>query len=108
MIEKEPVPIRNGLDQDGEFIDDEEDMPLDHEALFSVGKMAELLENGTDHERGIILFEIQQLLDHCLEDTLKILVPILCLHVHTWSPELQLGASEVRKSSTGLGLEKLV
>mmetsp|Transcript_12692 Transcript_12692/g.38905 ORF Transcript_12692/g.38905 Transcript_12692/m.38905 type:complete len:871 (-) Transcript_12692:229-2841(-) len=84
------------IERRGPMYDEEEDeeLSLDHEALFSVGKMTELLEHGSDHEKSIILFEIQQLLDHCLEDTLKILVPVLCLHVHTWAPELQLAAAE--------------
>jgi len=70
------------------------DVVLEQEALFSVGRMAEVLESGNDGKRGVVLMEMQQLLDHCLEDTLKILVPVLCLHVHEWVVDLQLAAAE--------------
>ncbi|KAJ8907787.1 hypothetical protein NDN08_007891 [Rhodosorus marinus] len=82
-----------GRDHD-QFFDEEEEQFLDHEALICVNKMAEMLENGNDHERSIVLFEFQQMLDYCFEDTLEILVPIICLHVHTWSSGLQLATAE--------------
>lgn len=56
--------------------------------------MADLLESGTDSQRTVILFELQQLLDHCLEDTINVLIPVLCKNVHTWSYELQISSTE--------------
>lgn len=56
--------------------------------------MADLLEKGSDSQRTVILFELQQLLDHCLEDTLHVLIPVLCRNVHTWSYELQISSTE--------------
>lgn len=56
--------------------------------------MAEVLEVGPDSEREFILFELQQLLDHCLEDTMKILIPVLCKHVPKWNIDLQIKAAQ--------------
>eukprot|EP00178_Gracilaria_changii_P027958 TRINITY_DN936_c0_g1_i5.p1 TRINITY_DN936_c0_g1~~TRINITY_DN936_c0_g1_i5.p1 ORF type:complete len:1238 (-),score=195.70 TRINITY_DN936_c0_g1_i5:28663-32376(-) len=64
------------------------------EAIYSVQKMAEVLVSGADHEREFILFELQQLLDHCLDDTMKILLPVLCEHVPTWNIELQIKSAQ--------------
>lgn len=56
--------------------------------------MADLLESGTDSQRTVILFTLQQLLDHCLEDTVNVLIPVLCKNVHTWTYELQISSTE--------------
>lgn len=66
---------------------------LGMDAIYSVQKMGELLADGPDVEREFILFELQQLLDHCLEDTLKILMPVLCDNVAKWNIDLQLDAA---------------
>jgi hypothetical protein len=66
-------------------------MSLD--AIYSVQKMAEVLVTGPDSEREFILFELQQLLDHCPGDTLRILLPVLCEHVPHWSTDLQAKAA---------------
>jgi hypothetical protein len=64
------------------------------EAIYSVQRMAELLVQGPDAEREFILFELQQLLDHCPDDTMKILLPVLCEHVPAWSVDLQTKAAQ--------------
>lgn len=64
------------------------------EAIYSVQKMADVLITGPDAEREFILFELQQLLDHCPDDTMKILVPVLCANVPQWSLDLQMKAAE--------------
>jgi len=67
---------------------------LSHETLFSVDKMAEIVESGTDAQKAMVMVEIQQMLDHCLGDTLRVLVPVVCMYVHEWSVELQISAAE--------------
>jgi hypothetical protein len=69
--------------------------PLEHDSIFSVSRMAELLKSGTDSQRTVILFELQQLMEHCFNETVKVLVPVLCEYVHTWSKEVQISAAEV-------------
>lgn len=64
------------------------------EAIYSVQRMAEVLVLGPDSEREFILFELQQLLDHCLEDTMKILIPVLCEHVPSWDIDLQIKSAQ--------------
>lgn len=64
------------------------------DAIYSVQKMAEVLVTGPDSEREFILFELQQLLDHCLDDTMKILIPVLCEHVPTWNIDLQIKSAQ--------------
>jgi len=64
------------------------------DAIYSVQKMAEVLVQGPDTEREFILFELQQLLDHCLDDTMKILLPVLCEHVPTWNVDLQIKSAK--------------
>lgn len=56
--------------------------------------MAEVLVVGPDSEREFILFELQQLLDHCLDDTMKILMPVLCEHVPLWAIDLQIKSAQ--------------
>lgn len=64
------------------------------EAIYSVQKMADVLVAGPDTEREFILFELQQLLDHCLDDTMKILIPVLCEYVHSWNIDLQIKSAQ--------------
>lgn len=64
------------------------------DAIYSVQKMAEVLVAGPDSEREFILFELQQLLDHCLDDTMKILLPVLCQHVPSWNIDLQIKSAQ--------------
>lgn len=74
---------------------DEKMMEVIHlDAIYSVQKMAEVLVQGPDSEREFILFELQQLLDHCLDDTMKILLPVLCEHVPSWNVDLQIKAAK--------------
>jgi hypothetical protein len=68
--------------------------PLENDAHFSVVKMSEILVSGSDSQRAVILFELQQLLEHCPEETINVLVPVLCNNVHLWSYELQISAAE--------------
>lgn len=60
----------------------------------SIVKMASLLQSGTDSQKTVILFELQRLFEHCYDDTVSVLVPILCKELVTWPPELQLSAAE--------------
>ena len=73
---------------------DEVDSFTDEAAIFSVEKMANFLRQGTESQRTVVLFEVQQLLSHCFEETIRVLVPILCELVHTWSEDLQMAVSE--------------
>ncbi|KAA8499966.1 Serine/threonine-protein phosphatase 4 regulatory subunit 4 [Porphyridium purpureum] len=77
-------------------------------SLFSITKMAELLRDGTEQQRSFVLVELQQLFDHCLMDTLNVLLPALCAHVHEWAPELQVAAAEALLDITHLALPPLV
>lgn len=56
--------------------------------------MADFLRDGSEAQRTVILFEVQQLLSHCFDETIRILIPILCNNVHLWSEELQISVSE--------------
>lgn len=78
------------------------------DAIYSVQKMAEVLVLGPDSEREFILFELQQLLDHCLEDTMKILIPVLCQHVPNWNIDLQIKAAQRLYDVVSLELEPSV
>lgn len=92
VTEVEPTADAAPAEADAEGEEEEESPNMD--AIYSVQKMAEVLEAGPDTERDFILFEMQQMLDHCLSDTLRILVPVLCELVPQWSVELQLKAAE--------------
>jgi len=63
------------------------------EVVYSVQKMADVLKHGSDAERAFILEEMQQLLGHCMDDIIKILLPVVCVHVHAWKIDLQLTAA---------------
>lgn len=89
-----PVPVftftfHQGVDGDERMMES-----VSLEAIYSVQKMAEVLVAGPDSEREFILFEVQQLLDHCLDDTMKILIPVLCENVPTWNIDLQIKSAQ--------------
>mmetsp|Transcript_22630 Transcript_22630/g.60155 ORF Transcript_22630/g.60155 Transcript_22630/m.60155 type:complete len:802 (+) Transcript_22630:392-2797(+) len=71
-----------------------EEETVNTETIYSVQSMAEVLKTGSAEEKEFVLFELQQLLDHCFDDTLRILVPILCRQVLFWTVELQFKAAE--------------
>lgn len=73
---------------------DEDEDELADGALFNIGKMATALAEGSDDEKMVVLFEMAQLLEHCLGDTLTILVPAICSMVQTWSGNVRGSAAE--------------
>lgn len=73
---------------------DEDEDELADGALFNIGKMATALAEGSDDEKMVVLFEMAQLLDHCLGDALSILVPAICSMVQTWSGNVRGSAAE--------------
>mmetsp|Transcript_12157 Transcript_12157/g.24804 ORF Transcript_12157/g.24804 Transcript_12157/m.24804 type:complete len:778 (-) Transcript_12157:1501-3834(-) len=81
---------------------------MNAEAIYSVQRMAELLAVGPDSEREFVLFELQQLLDHCLDDTLRVLIPTLCDNVASWEVELQFRAAEALQQVVGVSLSSEV
>lgn len=77
-----------------ETLGDEDEDELADGALFNIDKMATALAEGSDDEKMVVLFEMAQLLDHCLGDTLTILVPAICSMVRTWSGNVRGSAAE--------------
>eukprot|EP00181_Compsopogon_caeruleus_P003588 CAMPEP_0184684422 /NCGR_PEP_ID=MMETSP0312-20130426/15215_1 /TAXON_ID=31354 /ORGANISM="Compsopogon coeruleus, Strain SAG 36.94" /LENGTH=188 /DNA_ID=CAMNT_0027137575 /DNA_START=42 /DNA_END=605 /DNA_ORIENTATION=+ len=67
---------------------------MNSDTVFGVEKIADVLLSGPDSERDFALLELSQLLDHCLEDTIKILIPIMCSHVHEWGVNVQFRVGE--------------
>lgn len=68
--------------------------------------MTEILECGSDSQRTVILFELQDMLEHCFDETLRVMVPAVCKLVPNWSRDLQLSVAEsllivVQKSISG-------
>lgn len=63
-------------------------------SVFTIEQMAGFLESGTHSQRTVILFEVQQLLEHCIDETLKQIVPVICKHVAKWPEEVQISAAE--------------
>lgn len=97
----EPLDVHGSPELGPRFLDDAitderigDIMERSLEAIYSVQRMAELLIAGPDVEREFILFELQQLLDHCPDDTMKILLPVLCEHVPSWNIDLQTKAAQ--------------
>lgn len=90
MEPSDVFPQPGSDDEPGDEVDDE----LADGALFNIGKMATALAEGSDDEKMVVLFEIAQLLDHCLGDTLTILVPAICSMVQTWSGNVRGSATE--------------
>lgn len=67
---------------------------LEDETVFNIDTMCDLLISGSDAQRTVVLFEVQQMIEHCFEDTLFTVVPVICKHVDEWCEELQISASE--------------
>lgn len=74
--------------------------------VHSMAGIVEGLKSGSDAQRSLILFEVQQLVrhSHSVEYALRTLVPVICEEVTGWSPELQICAAE---SLIGLQAAKL-
>uniref|UniRef100_A0A7S1ES48 Uncharacterized protein n=1 Tax=Timspurckia oligopyrenoides TaxID=708627 RepID=A0A7S1ES48_9RHOD len=64
------------------------------EAIYSVQKMADVLRKGPDEEREFVMFEMQQLMDHCLEVMLGTMLPVICELAHEWSVPVQFQVAE--------------
>lgn len=64
--------------------------------VHSIAGILEGLMNGSDAQKSLILFEVQQLVSnaHSIEYALKTLVPAICDNVPEWSPDLQICAAE--------------
>ncbi|KAA8499967.1 Serine/threonine-protein phosphatase 4 regulatory subunit 4 [Porphyridium purpureum] len=60
---------------------------------FSLGRMAEALENGPHVHRDETLSEVPQLLDHCPEGFVQQVLPALCDNVLTWDLDAQSSAA---------------
>lgn len=75
---------------------DEIDMStiVENENIFSVESITRILRSGSDCQRTVVLFEIQQLLDNCLNETLTVIVPVICEETVNWSADAALSAAE--------------
>lgn len=62
----------------------------------SITSIAEGLKSGSDAQKSLILFEVQQLISHShsVAYALKTLVPVICDNVASWSHDLQICAAE--------------
>lgn len=67
---------------------------LNDDLLTSISSATTVLLDGSDMERLAILFQFPQLLEHCPEDTLQIMVPEICRDVIRWKEEVQMAAAE--------------
>ena len=67
---------------------------IDNRAVFSIGKIEELIETGSDAQRSVILLEIPHLAEHCFGETTERILPQICVQVERWSADLQLSAAE--------------
>jgi len=86
-----PAADPEGTEGDEDDLNDDE---LADDALFNIDKMATVLADGSDDEKTVVLFEMAQLLDHCLADTLATLVPAICGLVATWPIHVRASAAE--------------
>lgn len=93
-LSRNPVPAAHkGFEFDGVICPTSEDAPQPDLAC-SISAMAETLSSGSDEQRTLVLFEVQQLLPHCAELAVQSIVPIVCENVTSWSSELQNSAAE--------------
>lgn len=68
--------------------------------------MVNLLCAGTDTQRSVILSGLGPAYEHCREDTLVTLVPLMCKLVDGWGPELKsLTAYALIPAAGGEGFE---
>lgn len=67
---------------------------LNDDMLTSISSATVVLLDGSDVERMAILFQFPQLLQHCPEETLQIMVPEICRDVLRWKDDLQMATAE--------------
>lgn len=67
---------------------------LNDDVLTSVANATLVLLDGSDLERLAVLFQFPQFLEHCPDDTLKLMVPEICRDAVRWKEDVQMAAAE--------------
>lgn len=95
----DPVPLNPDEDsQPNPTYDPEtagvEFVVLNDDVLTSVANATLVLLDGSDLERLAVLFQFPQFLEHCPDDTLKLMVPEICRDAVRWKEDVQMAAAE--------------
>lgn len=67
---------------------------LNDDVLTSVANATMVLVDGSDLERMAVLYQFPQFLEHCPDDSISIMVPVICSGAVNWKEEVQMAAAE--------------
>lgn len=67
---------------------------LNDDVLTSVTNATMVLIDGSDLERMAVLYQFPQFLEHCPDDSITIMVPVICNSAPDWKEDVQMAAAE--------------
>jgi HEAT repeats len=67
---------------------------LNDDVLTSVANATMVLIDGSDLERMAVLYQFPQFLEHCPDDSVSIMVPVICNSSLGWKEDVQMAAAE--------------
>jgi hypothetical protein len=67
---------------------------LNDDVLTSVANATMVLIDGSDLERMAVLYQFPQFLEHCPDDSISIMVPVICNSSVGWKEDVQMAAAE--------------
>lgn len=67
---------------------------LNDDVLTSVANATMVLIDGSDLERMAVLYQFPQFLEHCPDDSISIMVPVICNSSVSWKEDVQMAAAE--------------
>lgn len=67
---------------------------LNDDVLTSVANATMVLIDGSDLERMAVLYQFPQFLEHCPDDSISVMVPVICNSSVGWKEDVQMAAAE--------------
>lgn len=67
---------------------------LNDDVLTSVANATMVLIDGSDLERMAVLYQFPQFLEHCPDDSISVMVPVICNSSTGWKEDVQMAAAE--------------
>lgn len=81
---------------------------LNDDVLTSVFNATTVLQEGSDLERMAVLYQFPQFLEHCPDDSISIMVPVICNSSVSWPEEVQMAAAEALYFVVNMPLPEVV
>jgi hypothetical protein len=81
---------------------------LNDDVLTSVANATTVLVDGSDLERMAVLYQFPQFLEHCPDDSISMMVPVICDGAVGWKEDVQMAAAEALYFVVNMPLPEIV